>query len=307
LLQINSNSRGNYLLEKRVAAPNPVAARAGRKVVVAALALGAFAVSTAPAQAAPKKYYPEIVAKGTNGYTITVGGFAGVNLAATKGKPGKKFYAANYSVRGGKSAPKHLRARFGRFGRVNMRFVPQGKPREKLPRGCKGKPDVIQPGVWEGVLRFKGQGGFTKLNVRSASGTVTRFGAYSCKERSSAAKDFVVLWAERKRKGTVTRFDVMKRDRPNARPTFSATQTFRVGKVRIALTTVYRGHPGEFLYNAPHPGGDADVSPKGPFSGLAEYRARDWSGDLTATLPGKKRGVPLTGPGFTAELNLLNI
>jgi hypothetical protein len=281
------------------------AARAHAKAA-AALAVGALALGVAPAQAAV--YFPEISAKGTNGYKISVAGLKGegVSLAAVKGKARKNALFANYSVRGGDGSRQRLRADFGRFGRVDMRFVPKGDARKKkIPRGCTGKPDIVQPGVWKGVLKFEGTNGFTKVNVRSARGKVTRFGNWRCKGRDKGDDErFLTLFAQRKRGKKRTIFTVDKADRPSAKPSFSAAQLFKVGKVRVSLSAFYRGRPDQFMYTAPDPNANADVSPKGPFSGEARYRAGKWHGNLRVKLPGLKR-VKLTGRGFKAQLTVL--
>ena len=263
-------------------------------------AAGTLALGAAPAQAKPI-YLPELFAKGTNGYKIQVGGFRGVSVLATKG-PRKRLLSASYDVRNGKSTGKVLRADLGRFGYVDMRFVPKGKPRKRMPRGCSGKPDLVQRGVWKGRLRFEGHNGFTKVNVRSARGKVTRFGVQNCEERGSAGGRFVELFAVRKRGKTQTFFGVEKRDRPSAKPSFSAYHRFKVGDVRVGLAAFYRGKPKQFIFSAPEPSGNADVNPKGPFSGSAAYSNGSWSGNLAVKLPGKR--VKLTGRGFKASLGL---
>lgn len=285
-----------------------------------ALALGALMLGATPAQAqaplagdpapvaarATGNYLPKLVAKGSKGYKISVFGEAGVTLVATKGNRKKSLFAS-YTVpaRKAKTTPEHLRARFGRFGKVDVRFVAKGKPRKRLPRGCKGKPDIVQRGVWKGLLRFKGQGGFTKVKVRSTRGSVTRYGAYMCDEKGKPGDNrLVTLWAKKRSGKTVTRLDVSQFHRPNARPTFLASQSKRIRGMWVSRSALLRGEPDQFMFSAPQPSGDADLSPKGPFSGTAEYRDRAWSGNLAVKLPGKKK-VRLTGPGFKAELDLL--
>lgn len=296
------------------------APRTGRKVLGGlAAAFGALALAAGPAQAqapaavdpleraettarAKGVYLAQLKAKGTNGYKITVFGLTNddeVTVAARKGKA-KKFISANYTAPGSAST-KRMSAKLGKFGELDLRFVEQGKARKDLPRGCKGKPDRIQRGIWKGVLRFKGKRGFTKVNLSSARGSITRFGSYTCGDGGETGVNLVMLhaWKGLGKRGA-TDFTVVQEDRPRAVPHFSASRYTKVGKVLVTEIAFRRGKRSQFHFTAPEPTGDADLNPKSPFSGSARYRAGSWKGNLKVRFPSKR--VKLTGKGFKAEL-----
>lgn len=291
-----------YGLALALAAPALVAAQAQAQAPLPALERGANPAQLARAKSTAS--FSELSVKGTNGYRITVYRFGDrqVSLNARKGKA-RKFVSATYTVTGNRGAER-LRARFGEFGRIDMRFKPKGKVRKEKPRGCKGTPDKVRRGVWKGVLRFKGEDGYTKVNVTSARGSVTRFGDYLCEgKHSGPTPQFVLLRAWRNAPKSSTDFAVVQNDRPNARPQFSVRYESKIGGVEIAQDAFLRGRPSQFHFTAPEESGNADVKPRSPFSGSARYRGGSWKGNLKVKLPHGK--VKLTGRRFKAQLTLV--
>lgn len=274
-------------------------------------AAAAVALTAAPAQAQDSGSHLETVqerlgivsgtgkvplarAKGTKNWKVLVAGYGETVTIDVL----KKNASANYTAKG-KVSPTRLRAKFGKLGKVNLRFVKRGKIRKQKPRGCTGTPNKIQRGVWRGVLRFKGEGGYTKVRVKSAKGTVTKPGNLNCGGNGGGdGHTYVSLQAYKDTaKGGAT-FSAQKRaDAPNARPTFTASTYEQKGKLTIGRVAFVRGKRNQFTYTLT---GQAQVKPKGSFSGQASLDGSDWTGNLKVKLPGKR--VALTGPAFDAFL-----
>lgn len=286
-------------------------------LVAATIALGAAA---GPAQAQGYDTYRDLVrerlggggnewvpqvnaVKGTKGYRVTVGGSSGNLMITAYRKPGFAWYTTR-----GKTSTKRLRARFGKFGKVNLRFKAKGKVRTiKPPRGCTGRGDKVQPGVWRGVFRFKGEGRYTRVKKRRLRGKLVKYGNYVCPlraRRGIPAGQLVYLYAERKRAGRQVSFGAEKRDEDGARPDFYAYSEERVGKVGIGRNVVLRGRPDDFTFTfLPFTG---LVEPPAPFSGTAAYSeaAGTWTGDLEVRFPGLR--AALTGTGFDVEMGIVS-
>lgn len=277
-------------------------------------AAAAVALTAAPAQAQPPETHFQTVkerlganstesfplarAKGTKNWKILVSGFKNSVTVDVL----KKGQLAYYSARG-KATPTRLRANFGKFGKVNLRFVKKGKLRKQKPRGCTGTPNKIQRGVWRGILRFKGEGSYTKVRVKSAKGSVMKPGRLDCSSGGNGnggGHDYVTLQASKDRPKDRVHFFAEKRaGAPNARPWFTASTDEKKGKVSIGRMVSVRGKPNQFKYTLT---GQAEVKPKGKFSGRASLDGSDWTGNLKVKLPGKR--VALTGPGFQALLTV---
>jgi hypothetical protein len=78
-------------------------------------------------------------------------------------------------------------ARVGRFGRVDVRFVPGKVHQEKPPRGCQGGPIIVEEGHYIGLIAFHGEHGFSRVRAHRAPGTITRTPALNCTADEPAA------------------------------------------------------------------------------------------------------------------------
>lgn len=297
---------------------NPIG---GRGLAALALAAGALALTAAQAQATTVPSLerdgralaltalPSASVKGAKGWKIEV--FAAfsdrVVLSAAKGKPGRGGKLQTTYSAPGKATAKRLKANLGKLGTIDLRFKAR-KTKRQRPRGCTGTPNKVTRGVWRGRLRFKGEHGYTKVNLTKLRGTVLKPGNLRCDDDGGGpvgpARASLVVTRGNIDRGTM--LTVSKADRPNASPQFYVTHSEKAGKVSINRTASYNGRPAEFTYTTPAPSGEADVRPKGPFSGVGRYRGLDsWGGNLRVKLAGAKGRVPLTGAGFHASLDLL--
>lgn len=120
-------------------------------VVLVALAVFLLPSTNAQARSAARA---EFSSKATNGYVVSVEG-SGRQVALTVNGHGGR---ATYSVRG-RASTRQLKGRFGKLGRIALRFEPSGKARQiKPPKRCKGSNRISTKGEFIGTIRFRGDG-----------------------------------------------------------------------------------------------------------------------------------------------------
>jgi hypothetical protein len=301
--------------------------------VIAFLTCAGAALLAAPAASAKPGYFVEkpglqLIASthATNGYRVSVAnrGGGGVQLTVSKGE-GETVY----SVRGNVSSS-GLKAHFGPFGRVDLKFA--GVPTRTQPKNlfkCRGKNPIHEVGHFTGVLRFRGEQGYTSAAVNRVRGSLKRTFRQVCKSPGPAPKsapslasmppnpnppEFTGLAAFSGAEGRVTSLFYFKvsahldeSDRVFSLAFVGAASKETVGRVHVhrkAFVAV-----GEKAVQVSPLGTEpvtATLHLPPPFTGTASYgQAGDeepvWSGSLAIALPGPEN-VALTGEGFTAIL-----
>jgi hypothetical protein len=215
--------------------------------------------------------------------------------------------SSTYLSRGLDAAHGRVTARLGRLGRIAVSFHPSGKVRVSQFRpgtdGCERPALIVRRlGTFTGTIAFEGEGGYTKVEATSARGSVGTPMPRSCRDRPLGA-------APRPEEGSA---ELEAFDR-HAGVRFRATTTDR-GAAFVALLRE-RSPEGVVVTRRAFAGAPpstftfdrgltrARVKPPAPFLGTAGFSAARpdrWSGNLTATFPG--RTVAMTGPGFRASL-----
>jgi len=258
----------------------------------------------------------------SHGYTaqLRTDGHHQVTLSFFKGEAGVSYTTL------GTVSRKGIRADFGRFGEINLRFRGKSGPRpaELVPfslfpeRRCKGRRPVRERGVFAGNIRFEGKNKFTKVVAHRLKGSVTRSYKVVCRigrDRAAASgarqRPEVVFFGATARSGGVSRFllvlDLSVPDPDGGTFDLSidaAGRQEKVGRTAVAA--------GTFLFAVasavtvkPRKGDpvSATVKPPPPFSGIGSYQVGEggappsWTGSLGIRLPGDGL-VPLTGPEF---------
>jgi hypothetical protein len=248
-------------------------------------------------------------ARGGYEVEVTTSGSA-VFLIVSRGRFGKRFVGTAYLTRG-LSAPERMQATFGKFGRVSMRFRESpNKTWIGKRRNCRNKQRFVKRrGVFVGKLRFEGEGGYIKLNVRRAKGSVVTVARKCLRQRRrqfpvaqesnhlsrlslliALARDGVDFTGFLVAEGRRTMFLATHEE---ARPKLAL---LRIAQVRNRMNAL---RPNETLTRA-------RVSAPAPFHGAGRYKAAPdgtvtWSGNLSVNFPGAPR-FPLTGPGFETLL-----
>ncbi len=270
----------------------------------------------------------------TKGYVVNVEttGHHRVILNVRKGGQ-----LASYSVRG-KVSRHRIKADFGRFGRVSLRFhgrprsfpapAPRGKS-QRRPRRCSGRHPEREVGHFRGTVFFEGQRQFTRLAVGKAPGEVRRAYRQVCRtvHRHSAQASIsagtsatplgftiTVLTARSHADGALTQFSAVNLQAPLGVPGIdvftlvSASLQERVGRVRIFRSTLQTVKPGAIKVSR-HGVKPAKARLKlpSPFGGRARYvgptkgSPASWTGSLSVRLLGSG-ALPLAGPRFHATL-----
>lgn len=127
-----------------------------------------------------------------DGYTISVVAFGqtvalGVSRARVhessaggrRHKVRERVSTSTYLAHG-RVTPSSIDASFGDRGRISVRFRPAGRAVHATRRaGCKHPSDLVlaDTGVFEGDLRFEGEGGYTSVHVHQAPGRSVDFAA----------------------------------------------------------------------------------------------------------------------------------
>lgn len=253
---------------------------------------------------------------GTNRFQIgiTVKGHR-ARLAAARIKFSKVLYsavAAQYVSRGRIDGDR-VRARFGGRGLVDVHFEQEGEAvlRTPPPR-CKGASRTIRSGVFVGTIRFRGERGFTVLDVGRVKGKLKTIPDWKCPgpsgSRAGPSIDTspALLEAKAGRRGWRTLFRAVAARAPDeeAETLFSggrieARPGMRVRRYGVAISSNDR----TFTFD---PGlSQATLDPPPPFAGFATFTrgidAPIWRGPLTVDLPGAG-SVRLAGNDFTARL-----
>jgi hypothetical protein len=280
-----------------------------RSIMWLCVAALAAAVLAAPAAAEEPAYYGHhLKLEPSNGFHISLSASSealGIPAGVSIGVETRRS-AAIYRAPA-KVTATTIQADLGPFGRVDL--VLRGSGRERtIPIRCShGQKYTYETGVWEGVVEFRGEGGYargraTRLPVlpyiTSYCGSGTGRG-----ESSGPGGPGARLRGKSFAHGRVLSFQVNK-NHARGKALFEAELKERRGGVRI-----YRFASGWLPASAFHYDPDlrnATLSPPAPFSGSATLtRARNsvsprWGGDLAIEFPGRE--VALAGPGMNVHL-----
>jgi hypothetical protein len=300
-----------------------------------AIGAAALALLAVPATASAKRIFDidhrglavRMSLRGSHGYRVKIENVRGkVKLTASR-----DGLLAAYEVPG--RVTRHgLRANFGRFGRVAVRFRRIGKSKISKPPlnilRCKGRNPIREHGRFEGTIRFHGEEGYTAVSASGAKGSVTvlfkrrcGFGgkghhrpwARAAARKPEASFLGTALQVENEEAGRTTSLSIFSAEvkaRKHERGLFlsfiAAGTSERRGRMTLEKAVLTEGDEGSVLAS---PFGvqpvTATVSLPRPFAGTGSYleqpgSAPSWTGTLHVRLPGAD--VPLTGPGFTADL-----
>jgi hypothetical protein len=256
----------------------------------------------------PRSLHLTMSAAGTRGYGITVDtlGHHRVTLTVTKNNQ-----VASYETRG-KVSRHQVKADFGRFGNVHLRFhgkrSPFPAPSDKRTRKqgkrrlCHGRRPQREVGRYHGTVEFDGQNGYTRLAVGKVHGEVRRTYRQVCRlvpvskhkhgqgnraaVASSAPTDpfgfnLTLLSARSRAEGVLTRFTAITLEAPRGLPiarrdlfsVITASRQERVGRVRVYRSVIQMAAPGRVRVS--RRGADpqtARLALTSPFNGRAHYR-----------------------------------
>jgi hypothetical protein len=299
--------------------------RLGGCTAAAVLAVLAFAGPAGAAQAprhaaGPSPFHSGFSLETRGGLRIDVASAGesvavGVSAGNDKQSASETGYVARGKVRLGS-----LRASFGRFGSLSMRFRPSAHPTWVKPhRRCHGAGRFrTRKGVWVGRFRFKGEGGYVSVDIHRATGQVTDV-APRCWHGSGArplaravpppgpgrfSREIAILEADRS-EGVAEVTFIAARGETEA--LFAAQTKAVVG--RVAIFRFARAKASAELFSINDAFTSARVAPPAPFGGTGEYLAapdgtKAWTGTLFADFPGAPK-FPLAGSSFEATVETI--
>jgi hypothetical protein len=204
-----------------------------------------------------------------------------------------------------------IRADLGAFGKVNMRWHPNGRvgPRQIRCKGHRSRIYVAE-GSYSGSVRIVGEGGFTRATATRVRGHTGWYNVGSC--GYSTSEGFpgpgILLEAfvpESRLPKDSYRYLSVVQNHPGERVSYLAAMGERRGRLAIGLEAFALGGPKTLALGG-HLATGA-ISPPPPFSGTGEFErvARHqpgrWTGDLAVDFPGRL-ATPLAGEGFSATL-----
>lgn len=222
-----------------------------------------------------------------------------------------------YVVRGTASG-EQLRADFGNYGKVSMRFRPSrhATPAESGQSCDHGGKPVSRSGVFVGEFRFRGEGGYLDIDARRARGEVSGVAPKCARQHSSSQAQESVSHPETE--------GIFGPETPFLEAGWRhGVRSAEVGAFFLFATFAYadveesRGRMAIFRHALVVAGShkmlrandaltSARLSPPPPFSGSGIYTAgpdgkKTWTGSLAVNFPGAPH-YPLTGPPFKVTL-----
>ncbi|HEX5609914.1 MAG TPA: hypothetical protein VFX45_07470 [Solirubrobacterales bacterium] len=255
--------------------------------------------------------------RGTNGYRVTVSGEPGgpEHKAVTilVERPGQ---SATYTGDGTVTA-NSIDAHFRHFGRIAVHFHAKEIRRVRVRGNCLSDSRVSAKarfGTFTGLIRFRGEGGYTEVSTRhvhGGTGDPRAIRPYpECGPYSALSGVGLLAVAEDGPIFSVGPEGFMTRTGPLSVPNpqsyvFRAIDVEKSNGIVIARDAIAVGQPDTFSFDDALTA--ATIAPPAPFSGTATFQqtargTKNWTGSLAVSLPGKEM-LPLTGPSFSADLH----
>jgi hypothetical protein len=250
-----------------------------------------------------------------NGYKITVAGYDATALINATKPGGSNDRAWSSYVARGAVSPSSIQADFGKLGNVDMRFRPSGSVRHgKRHRHCIGADRyTIQPGVFVGSVRFRGEDGYASAKVHRVKGRVVTPRTLRCLDsffeqfehagqKPAKKKPKVTRLSAFTRSGlTAMLFDASNRD---GKAGYLAEIEQTVGSIGVFRGVFVHASPATFAFD--NALSYAGVTPPPPFSGSASFQrgptgSKSWTGSLAVSFPGAPN-VSLVDPRFKTQL-----
>ena len=309
----------------------------------AAMLLPALAMAATPASRQSKpEVLEELSTQGTNGFSIhvTVENGRKLTLGVDGAGRGSGFSATIYKLPMRLARrPDEIKARLGRLGRIDMRFVADSVSEEPATGpACNGPDSVFEKGHWVGLIVFHGEQAYTRVDAHRAKGEISKIPALTCHEPNPNSAEMKKLERELEeledKEGeteaeeaegfqqlaltalvgeevalVASRTSGEMKGKKVSMSTFAVVGKRRVGRIEETSLDFLLYEPGsDFMLPDPEqPTSGALLKPPAPFSGTATFRRHPageqatWTGDLKVDLPGFGL-VRLAGPGVKASM-----
>lgn len=223
-----------------------------------------------------------------------------------------------------------VRFRFPSMGAASLRFEPNKRRVHRQRKGCRGKQAMTESGWFRGTVSLEGEGGYFKLETRSARGAVVRSFRLRCEKGAAFQQDTRPLrgyvaptlgFSYSPGKGTVSllnarasgggRSILLRAAHYEGAPPGAEVQVgaleWQDGIPVGRSAFVDGGFAGTLTTSLPgvQPA-SATLAPPAPFSGQGSFlegaspASNSWSGTLGVSFPGLD--LPLTGTEFETSL-----
>jgi hypothetical protein len=266
---------------------------------------------------APRGLSHMVEVKASKGYEAQL--FAFGNEVVLEVVHGEVPAITAYVVRGNVS-PRRLRADFGEFGKIDLRFHPsKGRSAVHPHDFCRGAPRELEhDGVYTGIAQFEGEGGYISINAHRATGSVTTEGLpcgrrhrHAHRHASAASSSLRDAFGEPSRPRAL--FASWRHAVDSAEfgsfTFFGKTLTIAMSgqsEGRMAILHLALDIAPLRIFALNDALTSAKLSPQKPFHGTGLYTAAPdgtstWDGSLTVNYPGAP-AFPLTGAPFEAEV-----
>ncbi|MBS1678752.1 MAG: hypothetical protein JST08_15350 [Actinobacteria bacterium] len=200
-----------------------------------------------------------------------------------------------------------IRASLGRFGRIDLRWVPDGRIGE-VDLACHGhgvrRHFLFDRGAYVGTLRFRGGDGFTAVRAHRIEWRPSWYDGHTTCHRGGSE---VIPGAGRILEAAIGHRDPKVRfyayqPKPGTKVEYEAYDRELVGRVEVERTAWTYGNPRTLT--APRDLAAATIAPPAPFTGSATFERLNgahgsWLGDLAVRFP-DVAGVPMAGDPFGA-------
>lgn len=247
--------------------------------------------------------------EGSNGYSVGIYAYSDpleererIGIGAAREKAGA-FYSAPVRL-----TDTTIKADLGSLGRVDLHLNPSGRQKTIRLKCSGGDTFTYEPGVYEGILEFKGEEGFTSIRETQVPlrPLLTGFcgGGNGYGESRGPGEVGARIRGISFAHGRALSFQVNK-NHARSRAIFTAEIRERRDKVLIHRTVEGVAPANAFRFDPNLE--TARLSLPAPFSGSATLtRSPDsysplWNGNLALDFPGRSH-VPLAGPQMHVSL-----
>jgi hypothetical protein len=272
---------------------------------------GALLIASSGAAHAHSKLSAQFHLKGSHHYHVYVTAYRSPRRGTAKGKrhlgtvtitAASRRGFASYTARG-RFTRHHIRADFGYYGKVALRFATHSRLRFVAPKSPQERHGIVCTstgrvvgGKFRGAFRFQGEGRYTSVRAHRVRGEIDRTTKEHCRGRAQ--------YTELKAKSRSVKFLAFSEDEYET-DFFAASVTEHVGRVRIdryAFASAPQS-AGEFTFDPSLTTAHVALGGEGPITGGAHFTSqpRSWTGYLTASFPGDEN-VPMTGGEFHTTL-----
>jgi hypothetical protein len=214
--------------------------------------------------------------------------------------PAEALYAPRKATFDGETIEEDL----GELGEISLRFVPDHVNFKHPRKGGVGPVARIEHGAFVGVLRFRGEHGYTHLLRRRVPATLSRQAGLSCDlVPKNGSPNGLRVGGTRLKHGDVVGFQAQRRGSSGA-ARLDAYDSETRGAIAVERKVEVGGPAGTLSLDGLT---GATVKPPAPFTGEARFKAfkgkqsGTWLGSLAVSFPGAP-DVSLAGREFEGSL-----